>query len=379
MSRSQHSSGRSSIGLRALRGGERHLAVFLLTCAATLIPLARPRTVRALIPNAACDGSDGHDDGSTEMGIRNAIGVDAVVMERFTPPVYPYNYEKVCYAWRRSTAMSGVDMSFSIVFYDDNGPLGTPGTLLASIPVVAANVPTADWQLYSFDVTSAGVQIPSGNVYIGARWVTSVSHDFSLGIDQSAGTGLQVGYFSSNNGGTWLRIHQAYLIWENYKALLVRPFGSLQDCNNNGIADPLEVTNGFKPDCNGNLLPDECDADGDTDGVPDDCDNCPAVANSDLVDTDGDGLGDACDNCPTVANASQEDSVGNGIGDACRNLPGGGGGGPNPNNGACCAAGMEVMFATPLALVGFGAWRRRRRTQRAFKFACSAREEASGV
>jgi len=57
------------------------------------------------------------------------------------------------------------------------------------------------------------------------------------------------------------------------------------------------------------------DADGD--GVPDDEDNCPAVANSDQADTDGDGIGDACDNCLAVANPDQADTDGDGIGDAC--------------------------------------------------------------
>jgi hypothetical protein len=35
--------------------------------------------------------------------------------------------------------------------------------------------------------------------------------------------------------------------------------------------------------------------DADLDGVADDLDNCPNVANSDQADTDGDGIGDACD------------------------------------------------------------------------------------
>ena len=37
------------------------------------------------------------------------------------------------------------------------------------------------------------------------------------------------------------------------------------------------------------------DADGD--GIADDADNCPTVANPDQLDSDGDGVGDACDAC----------------------------------------------------------------------------------
>ncbi len=36
-----------------------------------------------------------------------------------------------------------------------------------------------------------------------------------------------------------------------------------------------------------------------------------------VIDPDGDGVGDDLDNCPTVANAGQQDGNGNGVGDAC--------------------------------------------------------------
>jgi len=320
------------------------------------LPLLAAAPVFGVIPNAACDDSDGHDDGSDEGGIRANPGMNTIVVERFTPPVYPYNYERVCFAWRHNTAMGDAQFDFNIVVYDDDGVLGLPGTRLASIAVSANNVPLNDYQLYSYDVSAAGVQIASGNIYIGAQWDTSATEDFALAFDESAGTGLQVGYYSGDDAGSWTRIHQTFVIWQNYRALFVRPFGSLQDCNSNGIGDPLEIINGFKPDCNSNELPDECDSNADGDAHPDDCDNCDNVANDGQEDSDGDGLGDACDNCPNAFNVSQEDIDADGIGDACDDnsaTP------PGQPAAGCCGAGSEVALM-PLALMGSCAIRRRR-------------------
>ena len=66
------------------------------------------------------------------------------------------------------------------------------------------------------------------------------------------------------------------------------------DLNRDGFAD-LVVTNG-KSDISVLL---NKSTDGDFDGIPDACDNCPFVFNPDQADSNGDGIGDACAPTPT--------------------------------------------------------------------------------
>ncbi|MFZ5979268.1 MAG: thrombospondin type 3 repeat-containing protein [Candidatus Zixiibacteriota bacterium] len=80
----------------------------------------------------------------------------------------------------------------------------------------------------------------------------------------------------------------------------------------------------------------DCESLTDTDGdeIPDDCDNCPGVANTDQAnddhdfygnacddEDDGDGILDAVDNCQFVRNANQADADGDDIGDLCDICP----------------------------------------------------------
>jgi hypothetical protein len=93
------------------------------------------------------------------------------------------------------------------------------------------------------------------------------------------------------------------------------------DCNQNGVEDDLDIIGGTSLDCGGNLVPDECEPDSDSDGLIDDCDNCPDDDNFGQEDGDGDGVGDACDNCLSTPNANQANGDGDTVGDACDNCP----------------------------------------------------------
>ncbi|MEM7246486.1 MAG: thrombospondin type 3 repeat-containing protein [Acidobacteriota bacterium] len=70
---------------------------------------------------------------------------------------------------------------------------------------------------------------------------------------------------------------------------------------------------GFGPVC----FPTDVDGD----GILDEDDNCPELANPDQADEDADGLGDLCDGCPMNPDPCQEDRDGDGVGDACDDCP----------------------------------------------------------
>jgi len=76
------------------------------------------------------------------------------------------------------------------------------------------------------------------------------------------------------------------------------------------------------------------DDDFDDDGVLNQDDNCPRIANSDQVDGDGDGAGDVCDNCPTIFNPDQDETA------ACIAV--------YPADATCSEAGIELLSSEPV-------------------------------
>ncbi len=86
------------------------------------------------------------------------------------------------------------------------------------------------------------------------------------------------------------------------------------DCNGNGINDQMDVGNGSSPDCNGNLVPDECEPDCDGNNNPDDCDLTECLPGDTFCqDCNANGQIDACD----IILATSDDCNANGIPDSC--------------------------------------------------------------
>ncbi len=97
------------------------------------------------------------------------------------------------------------------------------------------------------------------------------------------------------------------------------------DCNNNGVPDAQDISEGTSQDCDGNGVPDECQTDSDGDGLIDPCDGCPADPDKTVpgncgcgtpdTDSDGDGVPDCNDGCPNDPNKIAPGDCGCGVPD----------------------------------------------------------------
>ena len=106
------------------------------------------------------------------------------------------------------------------------------------------------------------------------------------------------------------------------------------DTDEDGIPNEADncplIANNDQMDQDMDEIGDVCDPDIDGDGHLNEADNCPVFANADQADADGDNIGDVCDgdddndsvsdatdNCPLIPNTDQANSDGDGQGDAC--------------------------------------------------------------
>ena len=105
----------------------------------------------------------------------------------------------------------------------------------------------------------------------------------------------------------------------SFADLAFKTYYLASDGDSDGVADDSDncptVANADQANFDGDAEGDACDADDDNDGVDDVNDAFPFDA-SESADSDADGIGDNADNC-AVSNADQADSNSDGQGDAC--------------------------------------------------------------
>ena len=177
-----------------------------------------------------------------------------------------------------------------------------------------------------YRVTDAGDIIPDdpSQLFVGADGVMRFN-TFDLSVDPGS---YQASYHV-NGGAGWTSGPQeitliAGLDYKITRDVAVETFSLYDPC----AVIPKRVV--FEDGATFELVCNVAPPDSDGDGVPNDADNCPTVANADQIDLDQDGAGDLCDNdvdgdgvdngfdnCPELVNADQADADGDGFGDVC--------------------------------------------------------------
>jgi len=199
-------------------------AILLLGCIAALVA----KDVVAL-PPLDCSvgaGSVVHDDGTYEIAY-GGYWEDVSSMrfvDRFTPSFYPATYSEVCVSISKQEVGGTLDgFDFSIIAFADDGPDGTPGSSLGSLPVHVAMLPDyefgAQGQFLAVDVSSLALDIGSGSVYLGAEWDPTQYVGIFIWMDTDSSGGPPAGGYQNLNQHSW---DSLFFTFPDYTALLIR-------------------------------------------------------------------------------------------------------------------------------------------------------------
>jgi len=192
------------------------------------------------ILGAQCVGGLVYDDNTFEGGCGWISGYYSIYkwVMLMTPQSYPYTINQLCFALTKGTSGSA-DWTFDIVVYDNTGPGGSPGNLLAIIPnqtaVGVQTFPTVTW--FDFAGITGIPPITSGSVYAGISYNVTYYTSHLIGRDQSTTTPLRAGYFYTQTTGTWVPIQNT--IYSGYRAIGIRADGIVQNFAHNICVGPF--------------------------------------------------------------------------------------------------------------------------------------------
>lgn len=189
--------------------------------------------------------------------------------EGWTPPTTGYYYLRVSEFFDNS-------LNYKLAY---KGRIKR-GDLTVNIQPAAAAAQGAQWRLEGGDWLDSGVQMAQ-------LWISNYTIEFKP-ID---------GWLTPANAMATILDGQLTQITGEY----------LADCNLNGVADVVEITQGAA-DCDQDQTLDICEADSDGDGTIDGCDRC--LGFDDRIDADGDLTPDACDQCPETLPGVPVDATG---------------------------------------------------------------------
>lgn len=154
-----------------------------------------------------CSGGVAADDGSIEQGYR--VGApDVRLVQRLIPPSYPSTLSRVCACWLTGSDPSS--MSFNFLIYDDDGPGGTPGSFLGSVPSSISIGSPLTASFVGQDCSALGLQFTSGGAYVGVQWDGVANEDLFVCADEGPGTTLAQVFQSTNAGSSWQPITDTF-------------------------------------------------------------------------------------------------------------------------------------------------------------------------
>jgi hypothetical protein len=142
---------------------------------------------------SSCSGGVVYDDGSWDAGY--GLGSNGAAVMKLDLPGGSTGIDQACICFVRNSSGPS-SMNFSVVVYDDDGPGGQPGTLLATVPATATGllVNTAGF----FSVATPGVTVPNTGVFVGAKW-----GNVNVFICGDTSTSQRTNFASTNGGSSW--------------------------------------------------------------------------------------------------------------------------------------------------------------------------------